>query len=573
MFVDEMIESASQLYALLREKDTLHLRRGEGRDDPLYDELKVRLGCAKGVGLERWLAQAGVSAQRFLQAFFAATTPLVEMYRDIYSGMKSARVHGASECARIKLDDTAVTFEVDLGDFMSTIKYLETRLEQRRVLLWDAHSVYQLTDVLGWLIDSWRDFRGQGGAQHRPHIAALPNAPTDPEVAEALAPVREVLEELARNGFQECSDLDVPVEMVLTIIGAFNEACLRLSVQTPEWHERGNALALLEGLPLAARHREKTCETVVEVFQHVLDLPLWKYRWYLYEVWAGFQLIGALREYAPVIHVDDEGRLALARARKSIVAHFSANDGELYELIAQQETPVIFPGRTGICPDYRLVRVRDSSSLILLECKQRGFFVGLSLETNMYVYSAGAPDSAVNLFVNYDAAGEGVAKPPRTELVTSFRPGQPQSLSLFGDLLTGALVRLNIAPMRPLVVLLDNSQSMADVYALTTQSAFLEWYAKHGSPPVHRFAAALEQDPISGDDMGKGWNVVSCSGGTDLGGALRALVVAYGHRVRVLVVTDLESNPEPNIDASLWRPSEGAPADLRCRAPSSWQPS
>jgi hypothetical protein len=155
----KIVETAWELFQVLEEKDTVHLRRGRGRDDALYTDLRRLLGCPEDAGLASWLKGSKVSAQAFLAAFFAAAQPLSLMYRDIYEGMLKAHVMGAAELVRVHIEDDDAAFDLDLGDFAKIVPYLEKRLERRTVLLWDARSVNELTDVVGNLLGVWR-FRG-----------------------------------------------------------------------------------------------------------------------------------------------------------------------------------------------------------------------------------------------------------------------------------------------------------------------------------------------------------------------------------------------------------------------------
>jgi hypothetical protein len=554
-----IVETASQLFRLLQEKDNFHLRWVDGRDDALYLEMKNQLRCPEGTGLGTWLEEAQVSAQAFLAAFFAAAKPLSGMYKDIYRGMERARVAGAPERARIRLEDEGR--DLDLAHFATVERYLEKLLERRTILLWDAASVGELRDVMGNLLDR----RGQEAlartADGRPTLSPLPEAPSDPEIAANLVPAREVLAALIDDHVRGASAPGF--ELRHDVLGAFNEVCARLDAQNPRWARRAKALEMLRDLPRAPTFKNEEKETLVEVFRTVLDLPLWKHRWYIYEVWTAFRILGTLKDFSPVLDTNAEGQLALIRGRSTRVAKFEDEHGASYVLAAQKQTPVVYAGRVGISPDYRVIREHDDATLLIVECKQRVFFAGQAAEENMAVYEAGAPTSLLNLFVNYDSPGPPARVPPRTRLLEAFRPGQTPKLEDFDRLVLQALVGGEVRPPRPVVVLLDISGSMKNAYSADTHAAFWRWLqAQPGLLTVYRFTTRLDAEPVALDSLQPGWSGLVCDGGTDLPAAIREVVGRHGDRVRVLAVTDIEPDGALAAETRYWKPSAGDPEDV-----------
>jgi hypothetical protein len=90
-------------------------------------------------------------------------------------------------------------------------------------------------------------------------------------------------------------------------------------------------------------------------------------------VWTAFRILRALEDYHAVL-VDAQGRIALARGAATRLATFMDDARTSYILAVQKQIPVHVAGREGICPDYRLEGERDETALLLVECKQRGFY-------------------------------------------------------------------------------------------------------------------------------------------------------------------------------------------------------
>ena len=62
--------------------------------------------------------------------------------------------------------------------------------------------------------------------------------------------------------------------------------------------------------------RSTISEENVKELLEVLNLPFWKYRWYLYEVWATMHTIDAFKDFDVSFNVDSSGTLAVERARQ-----------------------------------------------------------------------------------------------------------------------------------------------------------------------------------------------------------------------------------------------------------------
>jgi hypothetical protein len=465
----------------------------------------------------------------------------------------------------------------------SLVRCLEPRIDRRTVLSWDAHSVSNITDVLGLLLNEsgspWHSFTYLAfGASGHFVLSSVPSESSDPALASALAPVREVLSALIQGDATNADALGIPVHVLQDMIGGFNEVCQRLASPSPHWNNLDQARDLLEQLPYDPRVESQDQETAVEVFRKVLDLPLWKYRWYVYEVWSAFRLLHVLKDFSPVLRVSAEGQLSLVRGSSTTLATFQDERGCAYALAAQRSTPVDYPGREAICPDYRIDRESEATTLVLVECKQRALLVGQALATNMVVYEAGCPDTVLNVFVNYDAPGHAEAPPPRTRLIELFRPGEPERLSEFERLISAALHDADVRPPRPVVVLFDDSGSMKNVYADETHAAFWEWYEARGFPPAHRFTGLLDEMRLSKEDLRAGWSFRRCDGSTDLPHAVHQAVAKYGANIRVLAVTDVADTLSGLAAETIrWNPSAGSPNDLwrasaRANAPAPGHP-
>ncbi|MCC7385082.1 MAG: hypothetical protein IT384_24765 [Deltaproteobacteria bacterium] len=549
-----IVETASELLKLLVAKNNFHLRgKTGGRDDPLYAELRIRLGCNESsLGLGKCLEKTGASAVEFLNAFFRTIEPLSSMYMDIYRALKTARVTGAGEVARIAFGESDSIKDLDLEQFAKWISYFVQVFEDLHVVSWDDNSIGCFSDVMRALVGNYIQYPE---AIDLAELDPLPESPTDRMLAQLLKEGHQVIESLVART-RATNYTPTPQLLLGLSVSGLNQVSRLLREPNPKWHDRDTAIRLLENLPYTRIVTRARVESPVERFRRVLDLPIWEHRWYLYEVWIAFQILRVINNYEPRVMVDAQGRLSLVRSQATSFASFSDGLGNLYSIEAQRETPISHAKRRGICPDYRIVR--SGKTLVIVECKQRLFYVGASLETNMELYERGSPDSLVNIFVNYDKATGAKKVPARTSLIEEMRPGMTSAVQSFDSTIRKGLKDAGVVG-EAWVVLLDVSGSMAGLYKAENHATFRAWCSDRCIRAMYSFSDDLHA-PLSPDHVATEWSGLSCQGGTDVRTAITKARSQHGERVRLLVVTDQvpgQSLATPNV--FLWAPSTKPP--------------
>lgn len=446
--------NAIDVWNQLNRDRTLHFRiGGKGRDNSLYEALKTRLGCPPHVGITRYLEHnPHLSALAFLRAMFDLAEPFSQMYQDIYRIMKD---HAA------RRSEEFISIECKIGE-EDLILGLEDFLEAKSI----TTEVSQATLVRDWPWYFLPDIRGVFVSLLGHDLDRLPPNDANPvlDVRTGFSDMDDVLEEIfgllnwVRNGLEKGTLTGRWSDAYGTLMG-YAQAFLSEAHQVDRWDPQLVADAvqsfhrLVDGLP--TRMVEET--VMLDIMQRFLNLPFWKRRWYIYEIWVSLVTVSMLGDSAH-INVGTGGMLPLSSSRPTKIAAFHDRAQVAYDIYAQVGTArANNPGT--IKPDIRIVQgdVRDPrTTRVLIECKQRVYRRQAELADNVSRYADGAPESQ-NIFVNYDRFPVYLPTSP-TVLLSEVRPGH---IMQFQDTLMRVLdmAGINLRPDFD-ALLLDVSASM-----------------------------------------------------------------------------------------------------------------
>lgn len=368
-----LINTAAELFREIKSHG-LELRDGNGRDDALYEELAKRLHLSPKK-IQHELNRDQVSLEEFVRAFFSLVQPFAQMYADVYSAMQRFGARRAGESIRLRFDfgkqlQGSLTFDLDqfreVEEVLRTIKGLASRQ------LWsnaDLQKIFGFYDRLrnNLAAPSFRDYYSPG----KPF--ALPEVPT---TARTLGPILEVLRDAyahiieARVELEQrqtagttLSNLGRPTDEADNDHAAISQAASLLTDLMPQFRRlvgqaqqpRFEEAIGIDKVEDAARyfhdeiksqlqHRQQQADVQVKELLDVLRLPMWRFRWYLYEVWSTFQVLIALQNYDAHLALKGD-QIKLEEGQPSVVADIGTAGGKRLQLWAQKQTPVELPGR------------------------------------------------------------------------------------------------------------------------------------------------------------------------------------------------------------------------------------
>ncbi len=473
-----------------------------GRDDVLYLRLKEELQCPSSMGIKKYLKVSQLSAGDFIVAFFRIAEPFSLMYRDIYSVMKQHRARRGTESIRIRFDFDGSQFDIDFSEFeewVRTQSIIRDVLESRLWGMSDFQKLYHFFNMLGAKPNFQRQNRRYD--PKAPYDVLLPVASSYSELDNSLMTIyhllnntaadilqankprqerfTDVLSELSnnrdvdKNEEQKRSILTNPSftrEVFPSLLYAYEDLLAKITAGTFRTDRISDALAHFKKLVSSLNIERREGEMVIENFLKILDLPFWKYRWFVYEVWTAAIVVRVLSSYQITLNLQEGNILPLTRGRESVLGEFCDKKNEVYFVVAQRQTRLVnVLNRKGICPDLRITKNPGShpdDTVVIVECKQRYAMKKKALAENIELYELGAPKSFGNIFVNYDEFPEIALKSVKTQLFSVMHPNNTSVVQSFEKALAALLSDADILPRSPQfdALLLDISGSMRNAY-------------------------------------------------------------------------------------------------------------
>jgi hypothetical protein len=562
------VHSSVELYKLLS-KEYLHLRSGDGRDDALIRQLATRLGLDPNKTIPKQLEANKVSLEEFIQELFVLTEPFSKMYSEIFALIQSQNVQASANSSirmRFCFEKATKKLEFDLKHFREWLKIYQKFQGEFFVKLWTQEDINKLYQPIGELQKILGEGSDSGINTHYP--CPLP----DPALYGTNANWKPV--KLLRNAMEQLRQAQTQEKVIVNteVISILREKQNVEDRKDPDQTEsKVNLTDIWPGLFRLLLQLEKTSTVtpsaamdslgkisatmndvtstrvkgnlLIQKFVELLRLPFWKYRWRLYEVWTLFKLIECLNEYDCKLE-DKNGKIELEENKASVVAHFTDSNLVTYSVWTQLKTNVADPlKRKHIMPDIRVCKLDASlpeNSFLVLECKQRKQMKTRELKELVKDYLAGAENSELVLFVNYDEFPI-ISKFPKTVLISKLHPTNPEAIAEFNGVIKKGLVDCGINPSTSQIdaILFDVSDSMRGQYLRNEiGEACQQIIFKNPKGKIFFFNdCLLSTEQLSTIDL-KGRLEGMIRGGTDLDASLREIAKKYPKIKRLVVVTD-----------------------------------
>jgi hypothetical protein len=542
----EQIETAAELWSHVRAG--LHIRKTDGRDNQLYDELKIILGCPANRSLKKHLQIAGTTAEQLLISILEVAAPFAQMFHEIWDFLAASFAPNSRESIRIRFGLDANNVDIDLEQFREWSETVD-RVMRRSLSGWWDEELYDAYMKVVRLL-GWED--GVGFRLEPYHFIAetyeLPPMPQiEHEIDKAIGTLRNHLQGLLgrprdelrkSNLYRWLSDLNPLVSSLLGSLGSVSieKKDRALAIYRESIAPRLNVLAVNLREPL-----------------EILNLPFWKKRWQTYEIWATVATIRALDKYRPEIIVKD-GYVAMDGKHNAIVAKLLTPVYQNACIVSQFES--LLNDGTAIRPDLSICfddRRKADSRAAVVEFKQRQ---KLTLDHVIEVgerYAEGSPSAAGVIVLNYDRVlmpDELDHLPKGVSLFEGVQPKVPETTE-FGTAIQQLLVDAGLAPWKDVTVLLDISSSMDDAYSSGEVQQMLRDLVQ--TPNVSVFA-------FNDDLVGKSFEIgdelhIETGGGTALAMAIKTLKSKGVMYQELIVISDGEFE-EPNVPIRHFEPDE-----------------
>lgn len=570
------IDSAADLFREIKRRG-LELRRGEGRDDALYCQLAERLGLDPSA-IQRDLDEGHVSIEEFVYAFFSILQPFAQMYSDVYVEMQHHRVEQAKQEIRLQFDfskSSGELLEFDLEHFRREMEHVRRIKMRAPAQLWTHNDLLKLFSVHKLLLAGFSpsEFKCRPYGPGDTYRLPSPSGVSEP-LRRMLRIIHHVYQQIideaaATHGIQLPEDQirlgedNSPTKSVMLtdLVPGYLAMVERFS-RSPASEETvaervSEAIDYFENEIEANLHQGREDQTVlIRELLDILALPLWRRRWYLYEVWASMLVVSALHDYSIRLALTD-GTLSFEEGRAACVAEFDTAGSLRISLWAQKQTPLKgVPGRRAIMPDLRLCLSdpgAPESTIVLVEFKQRKSMTRSDVIKLVNLYDVGTPGSIGNSYLNYDEFPADVeakfADPDKTYLFGHLNPQYAENVTRFK---TRLIQLLRVAGYEPAgdefdILLLDVSASMAAAYSDPDVLPYLKGIVD-ANPQIRVFLfnTCLIDPPGVSDLLSSGLSRF-IGGITDLERALQELTVRHPGAKRLLLVTDGEYEPAPGM--------------------------
>jgi hypothetical protein len=528
----------------------------EGRDEALLNELKRRLKLKKG-NIREQLKR--VKIEEFIYAFFSIIEPFAKMYAEIYSLMQQFGARRAKENILVKFDFSfpGGKLEFDINKFKESYELLR-RVREPQVI-WTPNDFFKVFKLIRIIEQGVKDWQYAYVRYERGVNFKLPDVPYfQGELYDVLIKVREAVQgaielvdskpdinqyPLLKSYYYILTDL-VPGVVQLLIQDAARLANIepQKAKEAVEYFEK----------EIWSKLQFRINEKIVKELLDILNLPFWRYRWYLYEVWATMHTIDALADIDISLNVDSAGTLAVEVGKTTEIAIMHTKKGDL-KVVAQLETPVIgMQGRKAIKPDLRICidPVNDpNNTLLVIELKQRKRITRRYLSELISAYEKGCPRSVKNYFLNYDALSSelNTLATAKSQLIGDFNPSRPRAINWYKVDIVTQIIKLGYKPvMRFDAILFDISGSMTGRYnSAEIQEAIKALLMENRRAGIFLFNTELIK-PQDMDPSAISESLKNTWGDTALEPCLKQLL-EFKNIKRILIITDGEYGEAPSL--------------------------
>ncbi|MBA4058409.1 MAG: hypothetical protein C0490_27065, partial [Marivirga sp.] len=174
--------------------------------------------------------------------------------------------------------------------------------------------------------------------------------------------------------------------------------------------------------------------------QDILDLPFWKFRWQIYELWAIVKSLSYLEGFGFELLFSHDGKFCLEQGRKAMLAKRHVPPlGYAYAQSNFQnvEGKDVHPDLViSTCGNIDALQPEDIA--LIIEAKQRknsGSFEPhrkKHFEDVLNKYSKSTRHGGATVILNYDALPEQLEMPKETLALSEFYPGKADECQFFG---------------------------------------------------------------------------------------------------------------------------------------------
>jgi hypothetical protein len=552
--LDIPIETAAELYQEISRRG-LDLCLKNGRDNALLLELANRIGC-EDLNIQNFLDQSDLSAQDFMAIFIDIAQPFARMFAEIWDYLSTYAAYRSSEsiAVRFGFPDSKNPSVITLEQFRRHVETIRQTI--LTVHLWPDKAIYSLYELYRILLQEV----GSGVGRHKYQEG---QAFTLPKVASAGHPFDEIAIRIQRlfqknidafaekgrsaiegisfrydTGMEEGSHPGFPTRRLTAdllpfwqrVFEKYGHIAEKTKSKALEYYRKNTALLL------QARKGIGT-ERFIEAL-NIIDLPFWRHRWHIYEVWSTVAVLRTLQEYGPSLRVCGNF-VPIDGYEPSTIADLEVEGFSNACITVQVQTPYVAGKRKAIKPDLRVCfseRLEPKATAAIVEFKQRKRLSRKEILEISKAYLGGSPKCGGVILVNYDAVPPDMLLHPWASLVGELHPCNQDAVDAFQSALLRALENISFRPVKKkTVVLLDVSGSMAGQYDNGSIQDALRRLLCLTKVSVFTFNDGL----ISGHRMGANTSTsLKTTGGTGLGKALDDLEKTFGVPDKLLIVTD-----------------------------------
>lgn len=554
------IDKSSDLYQVLVDNG-FDPRKEIGRDNIIYLKLKEAFKCPANLGLKKFLELKKVPVEKFISTFFKISEPFSQMYQDVFNLFRRYDIHKSTESIKIQLEDDV---SIDLAFFKKTVELQQVmRTSMVEYPEWSRSQFSLFRDCLYTILES-EDY--SSNYPKIPYeVSKIPKNIKNDKLNQILDFSSAVLNEVANkinkyrsegkqftydigktendlyNLDEWVSQITFSCEEFPGLLKLYGTVIDQIRLGTMGNNKINESHLQYEHLIsiLKPKHYEK--DLLISTFIELLEMPFWKYRWYLYEVWVTSLTLKSLEKFDLKVTQDSKGNFPLYRGKASSVATFEASNKKSYAIHSQLETPVFgIPKRRGICPDIRVVE-EGKDTLLIIECKQRKKMDQVTLQKNVALYELGCQSSNINIFVNYDVFPEGI-KSKRTELFSELNPSFSYKIENFKDLIKKNMKSLGIKPKpkyEKAALLIDISGSMVSFLNSTESYLILKEVMRSFEDEfIFYFNDKLIEKSFIEDAERDEWIWGNALGGTNIDASIKMLLNKYNYFNKIYLVTD-----------------------------------
>ncbi|NTY90361.1 hypothetical protein [Pseudomonas putida] len=393
--VTKVVRTAADLHRYLIDNKNFDFNPDHERDGALYLELKKALGLPEAKFLAA-LDGSDVTAEQYLRALMEISQPLSKMYEEIYRYCARANVLRSNKSAQIeweiRLGEDQINFSLEAFRVFDKVKAsvspsYELMFDTKNdVMNWLAHDVFQPSHQG---LDN-RSYNWQGVELFK----ILKNA------RDRLGPEFSSIFKGLNNFYLGGGGPRVPSGTALCVT------------------EHNDYAAKLSAVTSAFVH-----ESIESVASEFIELPFWKFRWQIYEIWIVTVSLAQFERYGFQLNENQEGASLIELGRQATLAtHHEKLGSFIY-----QPTYLNASGFE-MRPDIVISHQPEAASAdvpLVIECKQRLDLDVQHLESVRVKYEAGVCSANGQVvIVNYDDVRPwSISEESKTTLIGNVRPG------------------------------------------------------------------------------------------------------------------------------------------------------